>query len=247
LTTELYWKNGASNAQYAKLHLGGSRDEINFMLSVTKTMTGLTLARAVQMGYISMDHSVVSYLNVDRSKIAGGTDQITVEDCMNMRSGIVPSSPMTFFHGPEAILSDTPPVHHGQTFKYQDSDPQLLWHVINAACPGGAMNFVKTNVFGPLGITGFEWKTDDSGVPTGGAGLSFKAKDMLTVGLIMVAGGKLNGVQFVPTSYVETAMSPFTESGDYRMLWHHHTSGFSYSAGGGVNTFAWLQKDNLSW
>jgi hypothetical protein len=226
-----YWNSGTNNQVYNNFHLGGSAGAIHFMLSVTKTMTGLTLARAIQLGHIDVHKRVIDYVKVDGETLAPGADKITVENCFSMMSGLNPQKPGSFAEGAVAILKDSTPVTPG-TYNYQDADPQLLWHVIDAACPGGANTFLETQVFGPLGITGYEWE-QVSGVPKGGAGLQYKAADMLKIGQMMVSNGMLGGQQFVPASYVSTATAHMKFEGDYTYMWHHAPEGYSYSAGGG--------------
>lgn len=223
---EEYFNGGVcdGNPFYKKWPHAGGRHELHFMLSVTKTMSGFAMARAIQKNYVNMDAPLVSYLDVNTSELATGAHLITVKDAMCMKSGLRPSAPAYGNLG--MLLGDSPPVQRGQ-FKYQDSDPTLLWHVMERACPGGALKFLENEVFGPLGIHGYQWDTEE-GVPKGGAGLFWKAQDMLTVGQVMLDGGKYNGQQFVPLSYVEGAFA----GTEYDHLWHHE-DGFSYSAGGG--------------
>jgi len=224
-----YWKTGTTCPWYGRLQQGGAEDEPNFMMSVTKTMTGLAVARAVQLGYIDFNRKVVDYIKTDGRSLPPNALQITVEHCMNMMSGLEVGSrgqdPVSILSGPKAASP-------GEVYAYSSTDPTLMWFVIDAACPGGALNFLKSQVFGPLGITNFDWSLT-GWVPSGGAGLSMTAKDMWTVGQLMLNGGVVNGQQFLPEHYVATAMSKAEHLGDYRYYWHHDAAGFAHSAGGG--------------
>ena len=61
-------------------------------MSVTKTLTSVTLARAIQLGLLSMgdlDKPVVDFMpEIDRSKIKSGVDTITLRDALYMKSGL---------------------------------------------------------------------------------------------------------------------------------------------------------------
>jgi CubicO group peptidase (beta-lactamase class C family) len=217
------------------------------MMSVTKTLTGVATARALQLGLFELTTPVVDILkNVDKKKLAKGADKITIHDCLNMMSGVVPTDEMVWSDfTAQDILSKSEEIKPNTVCNYQDADPQLMWFSIDSAYEGGALKFLEKEFFGPLGIksSDYDWlDTKDqffqqvgsktSGVPKGGTGAAIRPRDMLRVGNLMVRGGKLKGKQFLSEDYMKVATSNEDTKtkaivasvvGDYRYHWHHGT------------------------
>ena len=60
----------------------------------------------------------------------------------------------------------------------------LVMQVIDAIVPGSADNFIKTELFGKIGITGYKWETDASGLPAAGYGAGVTSRDMVKFGML---------------------------------------------------------------
>ena len=65
-------------------------------------------------------------------------------------------------------------------------------------------DFAKENLFDPLGITKFDWTTDDRGYPIGAAYLRIKPSDMVKFGNLILNRGKFQGNQIVPEKWIDT-------------------------------------------
>ena len=77
--------------------------------------------------------------------------------------------------------------------------------VIEAVVPGSARDFIKTEVLGKMGITSYVWQDDVSGLPKSAAGCSFRSRDMLKWGMLVINKGRWNGEQLIPEAFVERA------------------------------------------
>lgn len=221
-------------------------DKPHFVMCNTKSLTSLSVARAMFLGHLGKDFDtpIINLLpKVNRKKIAKGTDRITLKHLLAMRSGIrCDCRPMYLTSTPELYLSVTEPVSPPGDYLYQDVDVNLLWMILDEVVPGGAVKFIKNDVFGPLGITNYVWPTNKNGYPYGASGVAMRPRDMMKVGIMVQSRGVWAGKQLIDPYFVE-GMAPLeyqkdTFNQDFWYLWHHTETTkrripFSYGAGGG--------------
>ncbi|MDO6538411.1 serine hydrolase [Alteromonas stellipolaris] len=197
--------------------------------SATKSYTSLALGRAIQMGFLSMDDldkPVISFLNdIDSTKLVEGADSITLHHALTMTTGIdIPkegwdaiSADLDRVKGQgeiQAVLEDSAPItKEKQVFKY-GTGPRLIMQVIEAVVPGSAEAFIRSELFGKLGITNYDWRLAPSGLPESGWKVSVTARDMLKVGLLVDNNGKWQEEQIVPKAYLDRATSRQILTGD---------------------------------
>ncbi len=206
----------------------GRQNYPHYQMSITKSYTALALGRAIQLGHFSLDNlhkPVVDFLTeVDRSKIAEGADRITLDNAMHMGSGIRLDGQKvkelmkdrTQLKGQgqvRAYLENTAPIPEKDiAFKYQASDPALAMQVVDAVVPGSAEAFIRTELLAKLGITNYGWQEDLSGLPKSAAGCSMRSRDMLKIGMMLMADGKWQGKPLIPEAFVKRALSPLAHS-----------------------------------
>jgi len=200
----------------------------HYQMSITKSYTALALGRAIQLGYFSMEDlkkPVVNFLkNVDKTKLAAGTAEITLDRAMHMGSGIrldrekvkeLRKNP-ALLKGQRQIQAymqySAPIPKKGVKFKYQASDPAMTMQVVEAVVKGSAKDFIKTELLGKMGITNYGWQEDTSGLPKSAAGSSMRSRDMLKIGMLVLSGGKWNGEQLIAKKFIRRATSPLVLS-----------------------------------
>jgi len=210
----------------------------HYQMSITKSYTALAIGRAIQLGHLKMedlDKPAIHFLkDLDTTKFPQGTDTITLTDAMKMNSGIVvadnsnieslaktqiaadPNGNQTSVKekvkGQKEIQvyleSSAPIPPHPRKYKYQESDPAIIMQVLNAVTPHGSKDFIQNELFKPLGITNYQWDTATSGLPKSAAGASLLSRDMLKIGMLIMANGKWKGQQLIPEEFISRAMSP---------------------------------------
>ena len=185
----------------------GRENYPHYQMSITKSYTALAIGRAIQLGYLSMadlDKPVVSFLkDINQSKLVAGADQITLAEAMNMKSGIrIDKVKVRELMKQPAQLPPAP-----REFKYQGSDPSMTMQVLEAVVPGSAKGFICDQLLKPMGITNYAWKTDISGLPKSGAGSSFRSRDMLKFGMLVMDNGQWQGQQLIQSVYIQQATS----------------------------------------
>lgn len=190
--------------------------------SATKTYTSMAIGRAIQLGYLTMadlDKPLVSFLkDLDPTKFVEGAEKITLYHAMTMRSGIRISQEQreAIDKKPDALkgqgqvqayLDHSAPItEKSQTFKYQN-DPIFVMQVLDALVPGTAMDFIKNEVLGKMGITNFRWQIDLSGLPHAGSRASITSRDMVKFGMLAANNGKWNNEQLIPEEFIIRAIN----------------------------------------
>lgn len=233
LVFESYYKRGRINYPH-------------YQMSITKSYTAMALGRAIQLGYFKMEDlhkPVINYLKgIDKSKLVAGADKITVHQAMQMKSGIRLSKDKVkeLMKSPEqlkgigqiqAYLSHSDPIPEKDIeFKYQAADPCITMQLVEAVVPGSAKDFIKNELLGKMGINNYGWQEDISGIPKSAAGSSWRSRDMLKMGLLILNNGKWQGEQLIPEEFVENATSPLTVS------WGNNSYGY----------FWWVNKYEIN-
>jgi CubicO group peptidase (beta-lactamase class C family) len=228
LIFESYYRRGRANYPH-------------YQMSITKSYTALALGRAIQFGYLKMsdlDRPVLDFLKkIDQSKVAAGCDSITLNDALNMHSGIrvakekvaqLRRSPgrlkgqgqiQAYFENTAPVTSDS------KQYKYQSSDPSMVMQVVETAVPGTAREFITRELLKPLGISNSGWQDDVSGLPKSAAGSSMRSRDMIKWGMLVQSGGQWDGEQLLPADFVQKATSRIhtnPQGTSYGFFWWRH-------------------------
>ena len=229
LILEAYYRRGRVNYPH-------------YQMSITKSYTAYAIGRAIQLGHLTMEDlnkPVASFLkDIDSSQLAEGANEITLDQAMQMSSGILlPQKRLSdILSQPEQLLGQgqaqaylhftrpLPPAP--KPFKYQASDPVLTMQVLEAVVPGTAEQFICDHLLKPLGISNFNWQEDLSGYPKSAAGSSIRSRDMIKFGLLTLNQGTWNGKQLLPRAFVTKATSPLVQTNEenfYGYFWWHQT------------------------
>ncbi len=194
--------------------------------SVMSILVGIALGKAAFSG---LDQPLGDLLP---EAFAPGVDprvrEITIRHLLTMSSGFDPTSIGALppsarlwawsLHRP---MLDTP----GRQFNYDNEASHLLSIVLTRAIKQDPNSFARQHLFGPLGIENYAWLLDDEGNLQGSSGLSLTALDMAKIGSLYLRGGRWNGMQVVPETYVTESTQQHNHGGspvraaDYGYLW----------------------------
>ncbi|RFC47005.1 MAG: CubicO group peptidase, beta-lactamase class C family [Verrucomicrobia bacterium] len=222
LIFESYYRRGRANFPH-------------YQMSITKSYTALAIGRAIQLGQLKMDDldkPAIGFLkDLDATKLVAGADTITLAQAMQMSSGIRlgekranewMKDPAKFKGQGEiqAYLQHSAPIPPmPREFKYQEPDTAIAMQVLNAVVPGGAEEFIKTELLGRMGITQYHWDHAISGLPKAAAGSSILSRDMLKFGQLIINKGKWKGEQLIPELYLVRATTPSQVNPRYGFFW----------------------------
>ena len=76
----------------------------------------------------------------------------------------------------------------GAKWVYNSGGSQLMAAILQKATGQRMDRFAETNLFGPLGIDDYHWKTTPAGLPDALGGLYLEAKDLAKVGYLYLQG-----------------------------------------------------------
>ncbi len=194
------------------------KDLKHIIHSVTKSITSTLVGIATDRGEIrSVSQPVLEFFpnrtiaNVDEHKRS-----MTLEHLLTMTSGFDCSdsyrhrwkglldmrrSPDWTQHVLNLPMREAP----GQNFDYCNGASFLLSAIIEKATGKQALDYAKTRLFGPLGITDVRWPASPRGTTVGWGEMWLKPHDMAKLGWLYLNKGMWDGVQIVSSKWVEKA------------------------------------------
>ena len=218
LDSILLWKDGELIFEmYARR---GRVDAPHYAMSITKTLTSMALARAIQLGHLrldDLDRPMLDFMpNINRKKIKPGVETITLSDALMMKSGLRFKDRLTEhrlaldYNGQEyfqKLFENTAAVTpQSKKYKYGGVDPLLVMMAINQKVPGRVQDFIHKELIANVRGDVYLWNKHGSGLPKAGAGSSFTSRVLVKLGVTVLQGGKFNGRQLLDPEYVKRIM-----------------------------------------
>jgi CubicO group peptidase (beta-lactamase class C family) len=190
------------------------------------------------------------------SRIAG----ITLRQLLTMTAGL-PADPANgdlpnSLSGPDwvgNVLRGGTAARPGSAFAYSSGGSHLLSAVLTRAVGMSVLDYARPRLFQPLGIdtrnafeprtlndkvfaqydkADFAWPKDPTGIQFGFGALKMAPRDLAKLGQLYLDGGRWNGRQVVPASWVKEATSTQVAT---------HGPGFAFSEGYGYQW--WVTKE----
>lgn len=185
--------------------------------SVTKSVVSALVGIAHSEGKIpSLDQPIVEWFPEYPELNTPDRRRVTLAHVLSMTSGFewnenVPyndprndeirmtrdSQPLRY------ALSRSFAVDPGSDFNYNGGLTQVMAAVLVRATKTSLQDYARTKLFEPLGITDVEWLGDLAGMPAAASGLRLRARDLAKFGSLYLHGGKWNGKQIIPASWIE--------------------------------------------
>ena len=164
-------------------------------------------------------HRVLDFF--DRLSIANVDDRkeaITVQSLLDMTSGIewterlgdssaaavesqseMDSSPDWVKFILDRPMSSAP----GDIFNYNSGNTHLVSAILTKLTGMSALEYAKSKLFGPLGITKVSWQHDPQGISNGGWGLDLVPRDMAKIGYLYLRKGVWEGQELLPPAWID--------------------------------------------
>lgn len=189
-------------------------------LSMTKSLAALAVLALVADGKIaSLDAPLSTWLSDFAS---GEKASITLRHVLTHTSGLAHGSdadalgaaPDRAAYARSRRVVSTP----GSRFSYSNEATQLLALIIEAASGVPADALVKERFFTPLGITDHDWARDRSGKPQTYYGARLHARDLATIGLLLLDGGRWRSRELLPPDLVASLSRSSAQNPHYGLL-----------------------------
>ena len=183
--------------------------------SSTKAVIGTLTAVALKDGLLdSTDHRLLDFFG-DRSlaKVDDRKNAITLQNILDMTSGINWTEPLTARPDSAIAMERSPDwikfildrsivTAPGEVFNYNSGNPHLMSAILTKLTGMSASDYAKAKLFGPLGITTWDWPHDPQGVSIGGYGLAMLPRDMAKIGYLYLRNGEWEGKPLLPPSWI---------------------------------------------
>jgi len=148
----------------------------------------------------------------------GGREGIRIRHLLNMSAGlqwsdgVAPKGDafgLTWHGDPIGYVFDRPMVGTpGNVFNDSAGCTAVLADLLADRVGMSLVDYAHIKLFGPMGITDFEWRTDIRGRVRAWDGLRLKPRDLLHIGRMVAWGGQWQGYAIVPSDLIAASMKP---------------------------------------
>ena len=176
----------------------------------------------MEEGYFSgVDQSIDEFINADTYRLSEEQSEICIENILTMTMGLYWKSDLTSeYHSlksaddPLAFILDRTMVWEpGAQFNYSDGAAHLMSILFTKATGKSLHDYAQEKLFIPLGIENTQWNADRNGNSYGGVDLYLGNEDMVKIGCLIANDGQYDGVQLVPSEWIEASTRPMAKTG----------------------------------
>lgn len=193
-------------------------DTLNDQRSITKSNTATMTGIAINDGAISgVDATMLSFFpNQTIANVNARKEAVTIKDMLTMSSGLEWDEDISFREMVSSsdwtawMLNRPVTEEPGTRFNYSTGSTSLLAAIIEQATGRSLPDYAAEKLYGPLGITHFQWNREIGGVghTSGGFGLHMTSRDMAKMGYLYLHHGEWDGAQIVPADWVAASITP---------------------------------------
>lgn len=186
--------------------------------SISKSVVGLLVGIAQHKGQIgAVNTPVFDYLPEAADLRTSERATIDLEDLLTMSSGLqwyeesLPNDETRLYWEADQVrlvLGRPATTQPGTVFHYNSGGTAVLATVLTRVSGQSLTALARDELFGPLGITDWEWATDARGRELAFTGLRMRPRDLLKLGQLMLNGGQWQGQQIVPADWVVASLTP---------------------------------------
>jgi len=209
---------------------GFDRDTVQLGWSMTKSVTAGLIGLLVKDGRLQLD-APAGWTRQD------GGERISIADLLSMTSGL------EFNEGYGAVSDVTrmlylepdmdefargkPLVHApGAVWSYSSGTAVMLARIFQNTARPDPLGYLRTRLFGPLGMSSAVIEADESGNLVGSSYMYATPRDWARYGQLLAQDGVWNGDEILPRGYVAMMSSPVASSGGeygHGMVWRWAT------------------------
>ncbi len=202
-----------------------SVESLHDLRSISKSVTSLLLGLALQGDYKkALATPVTEYFKGQDINFHTGAEAVTLQHVLTMTAGFewdewtLPyTDPRNDEHrlvlavDPIALVLERPLADPpGKVWNYSGGLTQLLAAIIERETSKPLDEFAAEALFGPLGITEFEWLGSPywqpQGRPSAASGLRMRARDLAKIGSLVLHNGIWNNRQVVSPEWIQLSI-----------------------------------------
>ncbi|MEW9701443.1 serine hydrolase domain-containing protein [Paenibacillus sp. SI8] len=189
----------------------------HMLFSLSKSFTSTAIGLLVQEGRISVQDRVVSFFPEDApAEISSHLASMTIRDLLVMGTGHAEDTSAKMQQSDNYVrnLLELPVEHEpGTHFAYNSGATYLLSAILQKVTGMTLLEYLQPRLLEPLGIEGATWGSCPRGITMGGWGMKITTEDIAKFGQLYLQKGQWQGMQIVPSSWIEEATSKQIENG----------------------------------
>ena len=200
---------------FERYYRGAGRSGRLDVFSVTKSVTSTLVGIALHDGLLrSLDQRLSKFFPRDVQHARDKrVRKITLRHLLTMTSGYRDIAAIRSDDWVRTQIDRQLAADPGQSWGYDNGSYHLLSAVLSMVTGAPANRYAQRTLFGPLGIAPTQWTTDGQGHSLGNTGLRLSSRDLVRLGELYLHGGRRNGRQIVPASYIHVATRKVTAVG----------------------------------
>lgn len=208
-----------------------NHDSVHDLRSVTKSVTSALLGIALGGDYRNaIERPVIEYFEDLEGKFGTGVEDVTLSHVLTMTAGLEWNEMTVPYTNPKndeiQLYHTTDPVGMvlgrpvrdpvGSQWYYNGGLTQVLAGLIQRITGKRLDKFAEETLFGPLGITDYEWlgstawSSEES--PSAASGLRMRARDLAKFGSLFLHKGVWKGQQVIPVEWVDLSTRRYVQN-----------------------------------
>ena len=190
------------------------------MYSCSKTFTSMLIGIAQDKGLLNIHDRVLKYFPEYEEGANDNMRAMTIESLLMMGSGHAEDTfpamvGAGFGEGADwvkAFFACDVKYKPGTFFMYNTGATYMLSAILTKVTGRPALDLANEWLFGPLGISGATWDACPRGINLGGTGLHIRPRDMLRMGMMLMAHGRWKDKRIVSAEYIAQATRKHIEN-----------------------------------
>ena len=190
--------------------------------SISKSVTALVLG--IELGKRAIggiDQPVLAAFPEYADLRSPEKDRVTLRHLLTMSSGLAWNEDLPYSnpansetrmdHAPNPVrfaLEQPVEAPAGAVYNYDSGSTIIIAALLKKATGKPIDILARDDLFGPLGITDFEWGGFPTGEPEAASGLRMRPRDLMKIGQLVLDHGAWKGRQIVPDDWLAAATSP---------------------------------------
>jgi CubicO group peptidase (beta-lactamase class C family) len=224
------------------------KGDLHIIYSCTKSVVSALVGIAIDQGRLQGADQPILHIFPERAvaNVDANKQAMALGDVLNMSTGLnCRDSYLYRWEGLDAMRATADWVQYvldlpmreepGTRFEYCNGASYLLSAIVQGATGMKAADFAHAHLFGPLGITRFEWAASPQGVNIGWSDLHLTPLDMAKFGYLYLNQGWWDGKQVVSSEWVKEStrsrIRAGTLSDGYGYQWWVDDAGYYMALG----------------
>ena len=200
------------------------------------SVVALLVSQAVGRGEIDVATPVLDFYPELGDLRREGREAITLSHLLDMASGLAWSETARSYgttandetrlwwdRSPARYVLDRPVVAApGTLWNYNGGHTVLLADILVKRSGRSLLDLARADLFEPLGIANWEWRSGLHGRPLAYAGLRLTPRDLVRIGQLMLGNGAWQGRQVVPAAWAAATWQPAITVGKGPLRYGNH-------------------------